>query len=120
MLCDVCLCVRCVTVEAGTTCQVCDTRLLTQGFYMFPCLHAFHKDCLMAEVRGMTGSEDRIVWKRKGMTGWGGNSEGYDDDYYYYLRSAWYGKSVCLVPLETTLLTIVCVCVLGGGRYVRS
>ena len=41
---------RSVTIGADTRCQICDTRLLTQGFYMFPCTHAFHRDCLLQEV----------------------------------------------------------------------
>lgn len=41
---------RCVTIEADTKCEICETRLLTQGFYIFPCRHAFHRDCLLQEV----------------------------------------------------------------------
>ncbi len=43
-------CCRCVLIQADTRCQICDSRLLSQGFYMFPCHHAFHKDCLLQEV----------------------------------------------------------------------
>ncbi len=41
---------RCVVIQADSRCQICEGRLLSQGFYMFPCHHAFHKDCLTTEV----------------------------------------------------------------------
>ena len=41
---------RCVVVNSDTTCEICGSRLLVQGFYMFPCHHAFHKHCLIPEV----------------------------------------------------------------------
>ena len=42
---------RFVVVEAGEKCGVCRQQLLTRQFYVFPCQHCFHADCLIQEVR---------------------------------------------------------------------
>ncbi|KZW02563.1 hypothetical protein EXIGLDRAFT_665057 [Exidia glandulosa HHB12029] len=39
---------RCVSVDAGDRCAKCSLALLTRQFYVFPCQHAFHADCLIA------------------------------------------------------------------------
>ncbi|GAA5992074.1 hypothetical protein JCM10908_000728 [Rhodotorula pacifica] len=41
---------RFVIVEAGEKCGVCRQQLLTRQFYVFPCQHCFHADCLIQEV----------------------------------------------------------------------
>uniref|UniRef100_F6ZGD4 Vacuolar protein sorting-associated protein 18 homolog n=1 Tax=Ciona intestinalis TaxID=7719 RepID=F6ZGD4_CIOIN len=39
-------------VVGGTDrCQSCDKLLLTRAFYLFPCQHAFHNDCMWKDVR---------------------------------------------------------------------
>ncbi|KAF7320295.1 Vacuolar protein sorting protein [Mycena kentingensis (nom. inval.)] len=38
---------RFVTVSAGEQCSVCAHLLLTRQFYVFPCRHTFHTDCLI-------------------------------------------------------------------------
>ncbi|KAH7928483.1 hypothetical protein BV22DRAFT_1058671 [Leucogyrophana mollusca] len=38
---------RFVTIEAGERCSVCSQLLLTRQFYVFPCQHTFHADCLI-------------------------------------------------------------------------
>lgn len=42
---------RFVTIDAGEQCSVCSQLLLTRQFYVFPCLHTFHADCLIGLVR---------------------------------------------------------------------
>ena len=32
-------------------CELCDQAILNRVFYLFPCSHAFHADCLLTEVR---------------------------------------------------------------------
>ena len=41
-------------------CYSCDKQLLTRGFYVFPCQHAFHSDCLYREVRVLLSDSERI------------------------------------------------------------
>jgi hypothetical protein len=38
---------RFVTIDAGERCSVCSQPLLTRQFYVFPCQHTFHADCLI-------------------------------------------------------------------------
>jgi hypothetical protein len=42
---------RFITVDAGERCSVCSIPILTRQFYVFPCHHAFHADCLVGLVR---------------------------------------------------------------------
>jgi vacuolar protein sorting-associated protein 18 len=41
---------RFVTVEQGERCSTCELPLLTRQFYVFPCQHTFHADCLIGQV----------------------------------------------------------------------
>jgi len=41
---------RYAIVEPGEKCHVCSLPLLTRQFFVFPCQHAFHSDCLGKEV----------------------------------------------------------------------
>ena len=41
---------RFVVIDAGERCSVCGTPLLTRQFYVFPCQHTFHADCLIGLV----------------------------------------------------------------------
>ena len=36
-------------------CELCDQAILSRVFYLFPCSHAFHADCLLTEVRMRNG-----------------------------------------------------------------
>ncbi|KAF9502533.1 DigA protein [Pleurotus eryngii] len=38
---------RFITIEASDVCSVCSHLLLTRQFYVFPCQHTFHADCLI-------------------------------------------------------------------------
>lgn len=41
---------RFVVVDANEKCGSCGLTLLTRQFYVFPCQHTFHADCLIREV----------------------------------------------------------------------
>jgi len=38
---------RFVTINMGERCSICSHLLLTRQFYVFPCQHTFHADCLI-------------------------------------------------------------------------
>ena len=38
-------------------CELCDQAILSRVFYLFPCSHAFHADCLLTEVRMRNGEQ---------------------------------------------------------------
>ncbi len=41
---------RYAIVEPGEKCHVCGLPLLSRQFFVFPCQHAFHSDCLGRKV----------------------------------------------------------------------
>ncbi|EDO47847.1 predicted protein [Nematostella vectensis] len=41
---------KCGVVTANEKCSTCEYPLFTRRFYLFPCQHAFHTDCLIQEV----------------------------------------------------------------------
>eukprot|EP00727_Mastigamoeba_balamuthi_P004186 m51a1_g13765 putative vacuolar protein sorting-associated protein 18 homolog (977) ;mRNA; r:253137-257178 len=53
---------KCGIVRARQPCGLCALPVLTRRFYYFPCAHAFHADCLVAEMRAhLTSSENARV-----------------------------------------------------------
>src|SRR6201996_3664518 len=43
-------------VEPGEKCYVCTLPLLSRQFFVFPCQHAFHSDCLGRRVMEQIGA----------------------------------------------------------------
>ncbi|CAB4425152.1 unnamed protein product [Rhizophagus irregularis] len=41
---------RFAVVTTGERCSICDLSLLTRPFYIFPCQHAFHAECMINRV----------------------------------------------------------------------
>lgn len=41
---------RYITINSNAPCSKCEQLLLTRQFYVFPCHHAFHADCLIGMV----------------------------------------------------------------------
>lgn len=41
---------RHTTIKSDDVCNICEKTLLIRPFYIFPCLHRFHMDCLLAEL----------------------------------------------------------------------
>uniref|UniRef100_A0A1B6D9S6 Vacuolar protein sorting-associated protein 18 homolog n=1 Tax=Clastoptera arizonana TaxID=38151 RepID=A0A1B6D9S6_9HEMI len=41
---------RFMIIEPSNVCCICDLQLLLRPFYVFPCSHKFHFDCLIAEL----------------------------------------------------------------------
>ena len=42
---------RYAVISAGESCSICSYPLLTRQFYVFPCRHAFHADCLVQRLK---------------------------------------------------------------------
>ncbi|KAF6766540.1 DigA protein [Ephemerocybe angulata] len=42
---------RFITIDAGEQCSNCSNLLLTRQFYVFPCHHTFHADCLIGMAK---------------------------------------------------------------------
>lgn len=45
---------RFVVIDSGDRCTVCNFPLLSRQFYVFPCQHTFHVDCLIGLVWYLT------------------------------------------------------------------
>jgi hypothetical protein len=53
---------RCGSVRVGQKCDVCRDPVLARHFYLFPCGHAFHEDCLLADMmKHLNTSQKRRV-----------------------------------------------------------
>ncbi|RWS29735.1 hypothetical protein B4U80_08207 [Leptotrombidium deliense] len=50
---------RYTMVKAEDQCCICDYALLTRAFYVFPCRHMFHSDCLASQLMPHLKPEDR-------------------------------------------------------------
>lgn len=37
-------------IKYGQRCEICSRNLLSRSFYLFPCGHLFHSDCIMKEI----------------------------------------------------------------------
>ncbi|XP_063971923.1 vacuolar protein sorting-associated protein 18 homolog [Diachasmimorpha longicaudata] len=50
---------RCTFVHVRDTCNSCEVQLLLRPFYVFPCGHRFHSDCLIAALTPMLSIEQQ-------------------------------------------------------------
>lgn len=42
---------RCIEIDSSHKCEECFKTLFSTEFYIFPCMHGFHKDCLFESVK---------------------------------------------------------------------
>lgn len=52
---------RYAVIQAGESCSICEYPLLSRQFYVFPCRHAFHADCLVNKLK----EEGNVTLKRR-------------------------------------------------------
>lgn len=46
---------RCTYVNSSDVCDICNIMILIRPFYIFPCQHKFHSDCLREELEPLLG-----------------------------------------------------------------
>ncbi|EGR34772.1 vacuolar sorting protein, putative [Ichthyophthirius multifiliis] len=51
---------RYIEIESNHTCEECFKNLFNEAFYVFPCMHAFHKDCLLSKVKESCTDQNKI------------------------------------------------------------
>lgn len=39
-----------IVIESSQKCDECDKSIYSEEFYIFPCLHGFHKSCLLKRI----------------------------------------------------------------------
>lgn len=85
---------RYAIVEPGERCYVCQYPLLSRQFFVFPCQHAFHSDCLTGEVvkhsgvgkaRKVKGLQEAV---QRGMTA-GKRRDGKVEEFDALIASEW-------------------------------
>lgn len=52
---------RYAIVEPGEKCWICSLPVLSRQFFVFPCQHAFHSDCLGREVLAGAGAKRKYI-----------------------------------------------------------
>jgi vacuolar protein sorting-associated protein 18 len=45
---------NCIKIPNNMKCDECLISVFTEEFYVFPCLHAFHKNCLLLKIKDET------------------------------------------------------------------
>lgn len=50
---------RYTLIKTSDTCSICDLTLMARAFYLFPCGHRFHADCLLTELTPNLGPAKR-------------------------------------------------------------
>ncbi|KAJ5191676.1 uncharacterized protein N7498_010661 [Penicillium cinerascens] len=58
---------RYAIVEPGEKCWICSLPLLSRQFFVFPCQHAFHSDCLGKEVLEGAGGKKKYIRDLQGQ-----------------------------------------------------
>lgn len=43
-------------ISSNDNCDICNLTLMVRCFYMFPCKHRFHTDCLLKELTHLLGN----------------------------------------------------------------
>lgn len=61
---------RYALIEPGEGCAICEFPLATRRFYVFPCQHAFHYDCLLDSIKKTAdyGIKQKIAEAQKSST----------------------------------------------------
>lgn len=47
-------------IASTDTCNICNFTLMVRCFYMFPCKHRFHTDCLLKELMPLLGIQRSV------------------------------------------------------------
>lgn len=55
-------------IKVGQKCQICAKNLLSRTFYVFPCGHLFHSDCIIKEIISIDPKYKGIEEKLKQLT----------------------------------------------------
>ncbi|CAG7927418.1 unnamed protein product [Penicillium olsonii] len=71
---------RYAIVEPGEKCWICSLPVLSRQFFVFPCQHAFHSDCLGREVLDGAGGKKKYIRDLQAQLGSGDISSSRRED----------------------------------------
>lgn len=61
-----------ITINPAQECDICSQSIFKREFYVFPCLHAFHRECIWKKLKDYQSKDsrtDKTVQKIKGLFG---------------------------------------------------
>jgi hypothetical protein len=104
---------RYAIVEPGEKCWICSLPVLSRQFFVFPCQHAFHSDCLGKEVLDGAGGKKKYIRDLQAQLSNGDISSPRREDIVKELDSlvaeAWYVTFPCIaVTIPLTVYSILC------------
>jgi len=51
---------RCIEIEGMQACDICSKPVMKSAFYVFPCAHAFHRECLLKILMPVLRVKDSV------------------------------------------------------------
>jgi hypothetical protein len=49
-----------ITINPNQECDLCGTSIFKKEFYVFPCLHAFHRECIHRQLKNYQTKDPRV------------------------------------------------------------
>jgi len=49
-----------ITITPTQECDLCGTSIFKKEFYVFPCLHAFHRDCIYRQLKNYQSKDPKV------------------------------------------------------------
>ena len=115
---------RYAIVEPGEKCWLCHLPVLSRQFFVFPCQHAFHSDCLGREVLEGAGGKRKYMKDLQGLLSGGGVSgerrEGIARELDGLVAEAWYPSPLPVFFFFCFLDNANCDCAVSSAATMRS
>jgi hypothetical protein len=116
---------RYAIVEPGEKCWICSLPLLSRQFFVFPCQHAFHSDCLGKEVLEGAGGKKKYIRDLQAQMSNGDISSARREEIVKELdglvAEAWYVSSITVVRFDArSLLLINSYSILCGDHAIKQ
>ena len=51
---------RYIEIESKTRCEACSVPIFNMEFYIFPCMHAVHKECLIRKIENSPFDQEKL------------------------------------------------------------
>lgn len=51
---------RCIEMDGMQPCEICGKAAMKYHFYLYPCSHCYHKDCLIESLLNLFQVKDRL------------------------------------------------------------